>query len=194
MSGKINQASQLKPTHKYRGQTAGGLHRVSRDGVTQFVRGTSFSVRTVVDEEGGVRYIRSKRAISPGYIRGENDTVSILSRSDDRTIIRVLGNVENSSVVKVSMKIAPARCSAQEKDLTKIREFDEELAYAVAQRDKGLDPDVRLSFVCRYVGESIPTIYRKIKLDQFPAPVKRGRSSFWTLSSIDAYRSKFNPK
>lgn len=58
-----------------------------------------------------------------------------------------------------------------------------------AQRQAGLDPDVRMSFIVTYVGESRANIYRKMG-KEFPMPTKRGRGSFWPLSVIDAYKAK----
>jgi len=58
-----------------------------------------------------------------------------------------------------------------------------------AQQKAGLDPDVRMSFIVTYVGESRANIYRKMG-KEFPMPTKRGRGSFWPLSVIDAYKAK----
>ena len=57
-----------------------------------------------------------------------------------------------------------------------------------AQRDVGLDPDVTMSFITFYVNESKATLYRKMG-KTFPLPIKRGKSSFWPLSQIDAYKA-----
>jgi len=37
------------------------------------------------------------------------------------------------------------------------------------------------------VGIAVPTIYELIRKGEFPAPVKRGRSSLWVESEIDAW-------
>lgn len=58
-----------------------------------------------------------------------------------------------------------------------------------AQRAAGLDPDVRMDFMAQYLNESRANIYRKIKLSQFPVPVKRGRGAFWPMSSVEAYKA-----
>lgn len=55
-----------------------------------------------------------------------------------------------------------------------------------AQRAAGLDPDLRMAFIPIFVGESRANLYRKIGLT-FPAPKKRGRGSFWSMSQIEAY-------
>lgn len=37
------------------------------------------------------------------------------------------------------------------------------------------------------VGMAAPTIYELVRKGEFPAPVKRGRSSLWIESEIDAW-------
>ena len=56
-------------------------------------------------------------------------------------------------------------------------------------RAAGLDPDVRMEFIALFLNESRANIYRKLKLGQFPEPVKRGRGSFWPMSTIEAYKA-----
>ena len=56
-------------------------------------------------------------------------------------------------------------------------------------RAAGLDPDVRMEFMPLFLNESRANIYRKLKLGQFPEPVKRGRGSFWPMSTIEAYKA-----
>lgn len=58
-------------------------------------------------------------------------------------------------------------------------------------RAAGMDPDLRMEFICKFLGESKANLYRKMKLDppQFPKPTRRGRASFWPLSVIEAYKA-----
>jgi predicted DNA-binding transcriptional regulator AlpA len=62
-----------------------------------------------------------------------------------------------------------------------------EMQQIMAQRLAGIDPFVKLKNVCVLVKESKPTLYRKMKMSQFPLPIKRGRQSFWRLSQIEEY-------
>lgn len=57
------------------------------------------------------------------------------------------------------------------------------------ERAAGLDSTVRIQFLVIYLGECRANLYRKMKMvpAQLPLPIKRGRGSFWTMSSIDAY-------
>ena len=61
-------------------------------------------------------------------------------------------------------------------------------------RAAGLDPDVRMEFISLFLNESRANIYRKLKLGQFPKPVKRGRGSFWPMSTIEAYKAGKTPE
>ncbi len=58
-------------------------------------------------------------------------------------------------------------------------------------RAAGMDPDLRMEFICEFLGESKANLYRKMKLDppQFPKQTHRGRASFWPLSVIEAYKA-----
>lgn len=55
-------------------------------------------------------------------------------------------------------------------------------------RSQGSDPTVRIAFAAHYVGESQATLYRKIKVGQFPQGIKREIGVFWHLSLLDAYK------
>lgn len=68
--------------------------------------------------------------------------------------------------------------------------YVKELRHIRQAADAGLDPDLRLDFIARYVNESRSNLYRKMNLTppQFPKPIKRGKSSFWPLSLIETYR------
>tara|TARA_R110001632_G_scaffold99689_1_gene206534 strand:+ start:1200 stop:1376 length:177 start_codon:yes stop_codon:yes gene_type:complete len=46
---------------------------------------------------------------------------------------------------------------------------------------------LRISQVEAIVGRKRATIYRKIKEQKFPPPIKDGFASYWTESEIDAY-------
>lgn len=68
--------------------------------------------------------------------------------------------------------------------------FGQELQRIRQSLDAGLDPDVRIDFIAKYLGESRANLYRKMKLTpaQFPNPIKRGHGSFWPFSLVEAYR------
>jgi predicted DNA-binding transcriptional regulator AlpA len=69
----------------------------------------------------------------------------------------------------------------------KMEKRQAELAAIGAAFRAGLDPDVKLNDVEVLVHWKKSSIYQKIKLGLFPAPHKRGNSSFWRMSEIDAY-------
>ena len=66
--------------------------------------------------------------------------------------------------------------------------FQQELVRVAQIRTTGLDPDVDMEFIRAYFPTSPATAYRKIKLGAFPKQIKRGSSSVWPFSVIEAYR------
>ena len=66
--------------------------------------------------------------------------------------------------------------------------FQQELVRIAQIRTTGLDPDVDMEFIRAYFRTSPATAYRKIKLGTFPRQIKRGSSSVWPFSVIEAYR------
>lgn len=84
---------------------------------------------------------------------------------------------------------AEASHTAHPKDRLTLR-YQRELARVRMAHAAGQDPDVRMTFIVSYVGESRAGLYAKMSAtpQKFPSPIKRGRSSFWPLSVIDAYR------
>lgn len=70
-----------------------------------------------------------------------------------------------------------------------IQELQAEFERIGVSRRAGLDPDLKIRHVCALVQESHASVYRKIKLGKFPAPIKREISSFWPLSQIELYKS-----
>lgn len=79
--------------------------------------------------------------------------------------------------------------TAHPKDRLTLR-YQQELARVRMAHAAGLDPDVRMTFIIPYVGESRAGLYAKMNStpQKFPSGIKRGHSKFWPLSVIDAYR------
>lgn len=69
-----------------------------------------------------------------------------------------------------------------------VARFHRDLSQVSAQRNEGLDPHVRMSFVSLYLSESKANLYRKMGKG-FPKPIKRGHGSFWPMSQIEAYKA-----
>lgn len=63
-----------------------------------------------------------------------------------------------------------------------------ELETILAAARLGDDPQIRIGFMVEFLGASPATIYRKLKVGKFPAPVKRGTLSFWKFSEVKNYR------
>lgn len=56
-----------------------------------------------------------------------------------------------------------------------------------ASKELGIDPMVSLPFVMRHTGRSAATVYRDISAGNLAKATKRGASSAWTFSAVDAY-------
>jgi len=68
------------------------------------------------------------------------------------------------------------------------KSFQRQYEVIAAQRAAGLDPDLRMSFIPAFLQESKASLYRKMGKG-FPHPIKRGKSSFWPMSQIEAYKA-----
>ena len=106
------------------------------------------------------------------------------------TLYRLIGNHAPALATAFDTPIhtPPKDLSCQETSKPDFKSFVRQLAILVALKASGFDPDVRMDFIAHYVGESRATLYRKMGLE-FPLATKRGRSSFWPLSAIDAYKA-----
>ena len=56
-------------------------------------------------------------------------------------------------------------------------------------KEAGLDPNVRMEFVERFLNISRATLYRRMDALQFPKPIKHGHINFWPLSVIEQFAS-----
>lgn len=56
-------------------------------------------------------------------------------------------------------------------------------------KEAGLDPNVRMEFMERFLSISRATIYRWMDASQFPKPIKHGHVNFWPLSVIEQFAS-----
>lgn len=107
----------------------------------------------------------------------------------------VQGTVAKSSLMKQAASLQESNPqvetshTAHPKDRLTLR-YQRELARVRMAHAAGQDPDVRMTFIVSYVGESRAGLYAKMNAtpQKFPSPIKRGRGSFWPLSVIDAYR------
>ncbi|MDH1290431.1 hypothetical protein N5C43_04070 [Comamonas terrigena] len=107
----------------------------------------------------------------------------------------VQGTAVKSSLIKQAASLQESNPqvetsrTAHPKDRLTLR-YQQELARVRMAQAAGLDPDVRMTFIVSYVGESRASLYAKMKAtpQKFPSRIKRGHGSFWPLSVIDAYR------
>lgn len=114
--------------------------------------------------------------------------------SDKSKPLVMTGNLVNMSVrteANMGTSVPHGWADAIERKQRELTKYRRELDRIVAQRNSGLDPQIRMSFITFFVAESRASLYRKLGTT-FPLPVKRGKSSFWSMSSIEAYMAGGN--
>ena len=140
---------------------------------------------------GHITYSRKLIHCSAGAIDKAKPTVSFrcVSESGDE-ILRLIGvrtaSQSTDRAVETNRNSSPKLFDGHTANAS--AELSKQLQQLLALKRSGLDPDVRMSFISPFVGESPATLYRKMGRE-FPAPVKRGRGSFWALSAIEAYKA-----
>ena len=70
------------------------------------------------------------------------------------------------------------------KDTRALDRVTSELEAAIALHKAGVRCRVRKVVVCAVKGWSRPTLYRRIASQQFPKPIKDGRSSWWWIADV----------
>ncbi len=171
---------------------------VYRDEKFTLVKGKLFELQETKDDNGKIKLVRKQVSTTPGYAEnatGDESFIAVCKLTGKR--YRVVGLVGDKllnpkSASSSGSKPLEAATSPQQSQIAVKQRRDEKykrvLDQIVAQRNAGLDPQIRMSFITNFVSESRASLYRKLGTS-FPLPVKRGRSSFWTMSSIEAYKA-----
>ena len=183
---QITKAKKASPKRVYMGVSSSGKLEVEEEGQVVAYDGSLFAVTKHVAPSGTSR-TRKLVCATPGNVDLTQPSQSFLCR--DRTgtnLFRIIGTpVPAKKSEPQPSGITPPRST---RNLLTLREPVEQWTAIAQQQQAGFDPLVRMSFVTRYVGESRATLYRKMG-KEFPAAIKRGRSSFWPLSVIDKYKN-----
>jgi predicted DNA-binding transcriptional regulator AlpA len=160
-----------------------------------FVSGTIYRLYLIpqCNPTEKARWRRKLISTTPNYQESKAHDQSFIAYSKDgNRRYRVTGKVKFLRD-KQSGHSSVSISKSSDKETLASADFRVALKSIAAQRDAGLDPDVRMSFIAHYLGESRANLYRKMGTT-FPRPCKRGRGSYWSLSLIDAYKSgTWNP-
>lgn len=178
-------------TRLYRGVSSKGI-KIQTDGVIGYFAGEVFRLekRDTVD---GTTWKKKKLHATPGFtnttpvafsFRCQGVTGKHTYRINCTPIVPPSANSKADKTPSKKRKTLVLQAPKGKK-----RSLASQVDAIAAQRQAGLDPDVRMSFIVTYVGESRANLYKKMGQD-FPMPTKRGRGSFWPLSVIDAYKAK----
>lgn len=192
--------------YEYHGFNAQGQFRASKNGITHLVSGILYERRSYADVTGRTKWKRYKVAATPGYVShaaAERSVVALCVNSG--VAYRIVGVFQTESAPysdavvarAVDMTASDASLPAHEQhgihaifdkshQVKANKRYD--FASIVAQRQAGLDPDLRMSFIAIFLNESKANLYRKMGKG-FPPPIKRGKGSFWPMSQIEAYKA-----
>jgi predicted DNA-binding transcriptional regulator AlpA len=192
--------------YTYLGLEAHGRFRVSKDGITYLVSGILYERRRYADESGQKKWKRHKVATTPGYGNQADSEHSVIARCVNSGVMyRIVGvfqaevalPIDEAVALKADTTASATALAAHEPQCISAR-LDKthqvkavkrhNFASIVAQREAGLDPDLRMSFIAVFLNESKANLYRKMGKG-FPPPIKRGKGSFWPMSQIEAYKA-----
>lgn len=208
--GALANAVTPKSSITYEDVDSQGQIHVLVDQKKYLVKGALYERTLSQDAEHANKWSRKLVATTPGYqpsadadqsviaqcpkteksyrIVGQFKAVLIRDETKPMVMTGMPVNVSERKTAKVGTSV-PKRCAeAIDPKERALSNYKHELNRIAAQRNAGLDPQVRMSFITTYVGESKASLYRKFGYT-FPLPIKRGRSSFWTMSSIEAYKA-----
>lgn len=170
--------------------------RFNRVSIKGFERDPKKDVRLLsIHEKSGVEYLFTGQIFAPkrvkppksDFVEPKVDTVIVLKS-------KLVASKAPCSVQGVSASNRRSEGKSNEPkqkrtSATRNETYLQRLQIVVAQKAAGDDPPVRMAFLAPYVGESKANLYRKIKTGEFPVPTKRGTSSFWLLSVVEAYKA-----
>lgn len=146
--------------------------------------GETFRVIGVVEEV--------RDAVVPIKRKGIRTLVSVPAKPLDIRPNRPASPPKHPVTTSVQPAKAPrpaATLTADDKKKAKLARLEELFQRVMVLRDRGIDPDVRMAFVAYYLGESQANLYRRCAAGQFPTPIRRGRSTYWFLSQLDAFKA-----
>lgn len=162
---------------KYHGKS-NGLIRLRTKNEKLLVRGSAFPARQT--ESGALVFKSSASSLSAVSVEAEDGKphIELLARGH-RTgkLYAIIGVIE---------EVLPRSTSTKSEHMSR-NDYDTEMARIKSAREASVDPMVTVKFAALHVGRSIATIYRDMKNGNLQKPFKRGKSSIWPFSVIDAY-------
>jgi len=210
--GNMNQVttkgSASSQTATVHGQSPNGHIRVKHQGQNYLVTGTLSERRPRTDGTGMQKWSCDLIASTPGYQESVSSDKSIVAYCPTTgKSYRVTGLFKKlnpkpivtnclTEQVPVAIPLQTQIATSPEQIAVKVKardsytqkSFQRQYEVIAAQRAAGLDPDLRMSFIPAFLQESKASLYRKMGKG-FPHPIKRGKSSFWPMSQIEAYKA-----
>lgn len=190
------------------GKNLDGRIRIKQNGANYLVTGTLEELRSCVNVYGFECWSSRLIATTPGYqasIANDEGVIAHCLKTGKTYHVKGLfeklkpkPNVTNCLTEQVPAAIPlqpqiaispdPVAVKVKVRDSRTQESFQRQYEAIAAQRAAGLDPDLRMSFIPAFLGESKASLYRKMG-KEFPQPIKRGKGSFWPMSQIEAYKA-----
>lgn len=190
------------------GQSPDGRIRVKVRGQNYLVTGTLAQRSMLVNASGKKKFSYTQLVSTPGYKPSADCDKKVIAWCKVAAkSYRVVGqfkkltpkpltrsNAVGQTSTAASVQLAGTEfarhqaAAAKDGNLRPPRSYQVHFERIFAQRAAGLDPDLRMSFIAAFLGESKANLYRKMG-KEFPMPIKRGKGSFWPMSKIEAYKA-----
>lgn len=193
------------------GQSPDGRIRVKVRGQNYLVTGTLAQRSMLISASGKKKFSYTQLVSTPGYKPSADSDKKVFAWCTiTAKSYRVVGqfkkltpkpltrsNAVGQTSTAASVQLAGTELAQRQEVTTKgdnvrpSRSCQVDFERIFAQRAAGLDPDLRMSFIVAFLGESKANLYRKMG-KEFPMPIKRGKGSFWPMSKIEAYKAGQN--
>lgn len=189
-----------------------GYRFKDQDGQKCLLIGSAFELVPHVDSDGKHRFKRKLIGKTPGWIADPRSDVSIRARClKSSQLVRLVGTVKRLQTASAAGAIANSQAVPSEapekvetppafsqpaataietvtqpdtRELRKLARFKRELEIINAQRDIGLDPLVSFATALKLWNRSAASIFRDIKNQAKPAPIKVGNRNFYLFSVV----------
>ena len=190
------------------GQSPDGRIRIKQNGANYLITGTLSELRSRLDENKEHKWSRRLIATTPGYKASMANDKSVIAHCPKTgkgyRVTGLFKELKPKPIVSNSLPLLaqatiplklqfdklldPIEVKVKAQDSRTQQQYQRDYEVIAAQRAAGLDPDLRMSFIPAFLGESKANLYRKMG-KAFPKPVKRGKGSFWPMSQIEAYKA-----
>ena len=192
--------------YSYRGQDSQGYLRLHAAGEELLIAGALYAASSPGKKppSGPRKVALVMLQASSGFVRDRQRDSTFSVRTETGERFRVIGRIVNAvklpletkkhrvllaaAVVPTPTQSLTAPASELRRKPNKDQQFKRENERVSALAAQGHDPEVRMAFVKMFIGMSASNLHKKVRAGTFPAPIKRGASALWKLSTLRAYQ------